>query len=110
VPSGIRLSTISVAYATTPRTTIRLDPSDSVTRTRPAGRSNWPITASTNPPAVTYAMVPSDAGRPVSANQSAARATRSPTVPTTFGAGGCAAIVQTTRNNTWTPKTTRANG
>jgi hypothetical protein len=40
VPSGTRLSTIRVAYATTPRTTIRLEPSDSVTRTRPARRSS----------------------------------------------------------------------
>ena len=31
-------------------------------------------------------------------------------MPTTFGAGGWAAIVQTTTNSTWTPNTTRANG
>src|SRR5207248_604418 len=108
LPPGCRVSTTSVANATTPRTTASVEPSDSVARTRPAWRLSCPSTPARNPPAVTYASGASDAGRTHSAAASAASAAASPTAATTRGAGGRLATVQAPTYSTCTPSTTTA--
>src|SRR5690242_18090255 len=79
VPGDLRPSTTSVAKDTTPSVTTRVDPSDSVTRIRPAGRVSWPITPTMKPAAVTYASGASDAGRAHTAPTSVPMATATPT-------------------------------
>src|SRR5262249_51678002 len=96
LPPGWRVSTTSMANATTPRTTARVEPSDSVTRTRPAGRVRCPTTPATNAPAGTHASGASDAGRTHRAAAAAATAAARPTAATTRGAGGRLATVHAT--------------
>jgi hypothetical protein len=100
VPRGCRLNTTSVASATTPTTTARVEPSDSVTRTRPVGRVSWPTTPATNAAAVTYASGASEAGSTQTAEMSAPTAAARPTPATTRGAGGRDATVQASTNRT----------